>query len=87
MDPFHRGKNRPALRMGHIDPPFSFRDDLAVGTRPVLRRFLETALALVAVQRLEVKPGLLIGPPCPWSERPCPASWWLRKGIVQCGPR
>ena len=27
------------------DPPFGFRDDLAAGIRPVLRRFLETALA------------------------------------------
>ena len=26
-------------------PPFGFRDDLAAGIRPVLRRFLETALA------------------------------------------
>ena len=26
------------------DPPFGFRDDLAAGIRPVLRRLLETML-------------------------------------------
>ena len=35
-------------------PPFGFRDDLAAGIRPVLRRFLETALAWAR----EVKGGV-----------------------------
>ncbi len=30
------------------DPPYSFREDLAAGVRPVLRRLLETALAWAA---------------------------------------
>ncbi len=36
------------------DPPFAFRDDLAAGIRPVLRRFLETSLAWAR----EVKGGV-----------------------------